>query len=60
MQVLALADLAVAAGAVGLEGAATWVEDFAARPPRAAGVIVKDEGDGGTKAAGFLAERKFI
>ena len=24
------------------------------------GVVVKDEGDGGTKAAGFLAERKFI
>ena len=45
---------------VGLAGAATWVEDFAARPPRAAGVVVKDEGDGGAKAAGFLAERKFI
>ena len=45
---------------MGLAGAATWVEDFAARPPRQAGVIVKDEGDGGTKAAGFLAERKFI
>ena len=41
-------------------GAATWVSDFAARPPRQAGVIVKDDGDGGTKAAGFLAERKFI
>jgi hypothetical protein len=27
---------------------------------RSAGVIVKDEGDGGSKAAGFLAERKFI
>jgi electron transfer flavoprotein beta subunit len=36
------------------------VEDFAARPPRSAGVVVKDEGDGGAKAAGFLAERKFI
>jgi electron transfer flavoprotein beta subunit len=36
------------------------VEDFAARPPRAAGVTVKDEGDGGGKAAAFLAERKFI
>ncbi len=45
---------------MGLAGAATWVEDFAARPPRAAGVVVKDEGDGGVKAAGFLAERKFI
>jgi electron transfer flavoprotein beta subunit len=60
VQVLALADLGVPAGEVGLEQAATWVDDFAARPARTAGVIVKDEGDGGTKAAGFLAERKFI
>jgi electron transfer flavoprotein beta subunit len=60
VQVLTLADLGVPAGEVGLEQAATWVGDFAARPARTAGVIVKDEGDGGTKAAGFLAERKFI
>ena len=60
VQVLTLAELGVAAGAVGLAGAATWVEDFAARPARSAGVIVKDEGDGGVKAAGFLAGRKFI
>jgi len=50
----------VDASAVGLSGAATGVADFAARPPRAAGVIVKDEGDGGVKAAAFLAERKYI
>ena len=60
VQVLSLADLGVDAASVGLAGAATWVEDFAARPPRQAGVVVKDEGDGGSKAAGFLAERKFI
>ena len=60
VQNLALADLGLEAGSVGLANAASWVEDFAARPPRSAGVIVKDEGDGGTKAAGFLAERKFI
>jgi electron transfer flavoprotein beta subunit len=60
VQTLTLADLSVDAGQVGLAGAASWVEDFAARPPRAAGVVVKDEGDGGSKAAGFLAERKFI
>jgi electron transfer flavoprotein beta subunit len=60
VQTLALADLGVDAGSVGLAGAASWVEDFAARPPRQAGVIVKDEGDGGASAAGFLAERKFI
>jgi len=60
VQVLTLAELSVDAGSVGLANAATWVNDFAARPPRAAGVVVKDEGDGGTKTAGFLAERKFI
>jgi electron transfer flavoprotein beta subunit len=57
---LALADLPDAAASAGLANAASRVEDHAARPPRAAGVIVKDEGDGGTKAAGFLAGRKFI
>ena len=60
VQVLTLADLSIGGDPVGLAGAATWVEDFASRPPRQAGVIVKDEGDGGAKAAGFLAERKFI
>jgi len=60
VQTLTLADLSVDASSVGLANAATWVNDFAARPPRQAGQIVKDEGDGGTKAAGFLAERKFI
>jgi len=60
VQVLSLADVPVPADSVGLANAATWVADFASRPPRAAGVTVKDEGDGGSKAAGFLAERKFI
>jgi electron transfer flavoprotein beta subunit len=55
--------LAVAGGdaaAVGLTGSATAVDGFAARPPRQAGTVVKDEGDGGTNVAAFLAERKFI
>jgi electron transfer flavoprotein beta subunit len=60
VQVLTLAELPAVASAVGLAHAATQVADFAARPPRQAGVILKDEGDGGSKAAGFLAERKFI
>ena len=60
VETLALADLGVDAGQVGLANAASWVADFAAKPPRAAGVVVKDEGDGGAKAAAFLAERKFI
>jgi electron transfer flavoprotein beta subunit len=60
VRVLSLAELGVDAGAAGLAGAATRVDDFASRPPRAAGVIVKDDGDGGGKAAAFLAGRKFI
>src|SRR5215470_2754358 len=60
VQTLALADIGLGADAVGLGGSATAVADFAARPPRAAGVIVKDDGDGGVKVAAFLAERKFI
>jgi electron transfer flavoprotein beta subunit len=55
-----LADLGIDASAVGLGNAWTKVEAVAARPPRAVGTIVKDEGDGGAKLAGFLAERKFI
>ena len=34
--------------------------DFAAKPPRQAGQVVKDEGDGGVKLSAFLAEQKFI
>ncbi len=60
VQTLALADLGTGAGAAGLAGSATTVADFAAKPPRAAGQVVKDEGDGGTTVAAFLAERKFI
>ena len=60
VQTLALADLGVDTGAAGLAGSWTSVADFAAKPPRAAGTVVKDEGDGGTTVAAFLAERKFI
>ena len=60
VETLSLADLPVDADAVGLAGSATAVADFAARPPREAGTVVKDEGDGGAKVAAFLAERKFI
>jgi len=55
-----LADLGVDASQVGLEAAWTKVESFAARPPRSQGEIVPDEGDGGSKLAAFLTERKFV
>jgi electron transfer flavoprotein beta subunit len=60
VETLGLADLGIDAGQVGLAAAATEVVSFAARPPRQAGTIVTDEGDGGAKAAEFLAAQKFI
>ena len=60
VETLSLADLELEAAAAGLAGSATEVVSFAARPPRQAGTIVTDEGDGGSKAAEFLAARKFI
>ncbi|MEU4225261.1 electron transfer flavoprotein subunit beta/FixA family protein [Nonomuraea sp. NPDC026600] len=60
VETLAIADAEIAADQVGLGAAWSEVVDFAAAPPRAAGTIVKDEGDGGSKAADFLASKKFI
>ena len=60
MQVMSLADAGIDPSQVGLANAATEVTGFAERPPRQAGTIVKDEGDGGNKAAEFLAVSKFI
>ena len=60
VETFSLADLGVDAGTVGLAGSWTTVEDFAQRPPRSAGTIVTDEGDGGTKLAEFLVAQKFV
>ena len=60
VETLTVADIGIDAGQVGLDGAATAVVSFAKRPPREAGTVVKDEGDGGSKAAEFLAAQKFI
>jgi electron transfer flavoprotein beta subunit len=61
LETWSLADLGVDASEVGLEAAWTAVEDTAARPPRTAGEVVKDEDGSGAKAlADFLASKKFI
>jgi len=60
VRTLSLADAGIDPALVGLANTATAVADFAARPAREAGVIVTDEGEGGARAATFLAERKFI
>jgi len=60
VETLTVADAGLDASRLGLSAAWSSVVDFAARPPKAAGTIVTDEGDGGTKIAGYLAEHKFI
>ncbi|MEU7002058.1 electron transfer flavoprotein subunit beta/FixA family protein [Nonomuraea sp. NPDC046570] len=60
VETLAVGDADIDPAQVGLGAAWSEVVDFAAAPPRAAGTIVKDEGDGGVKAADFLASKKFI
>ncbi|WP_214409528.1 electron transfer flavoprotein subunit beta/FixA family protein [Sphaerisporangium fuscum] len=60
VETLGVADAEIDAAQVGLGGAWSEVTEFASAPPRAAGTIVKDEGDGGVKTADFLASKKFI
>lgn len=55
-----LADLGLDAQKVGLAAAWTKVASFEARPPRAAGQVVPDEGDGGQRLAEYLASQKFV
>jgi electron transfer flavoprotein beta subunit len=48
--------------AVGVSAESAWslVADSAPRPPRAAGIKITDEGNGGNDLVKFLAEKKFI
>src|SRR6059058_5277259 len=57
---LSLGDAGIEADKVGLAGSSTEVAEVTARPPKQAGQIVKDEGDGGSKLAEFLASQKFV
>jgi electron transfer flavoprotein beta subunit len=60
VETLSIADAGLDVSQLGLAAAWTVVEDFAARPPKAAGTIVTDDGDGGIKLADFLSAQKFI
>ena len=57
---LSLADLGVDPAEVGSAAAAVEVLDISPTPPREAGTVVVDEGDGATQVAEFLAARGFI
>jgi len=60
VQTMTMADAGIDPALVGLGGSATEVVEHAQRPPRQAGTVVKDDGDGGVKIAEFLAAQKFI
>jgi electron transfer flavoprotein beta subunit len=60
LQTWSLADLGLSADEVGLSAAWSTVEDITARPPRQAGQIITDEGDGGTKLIEYLAGAKLV
>lgn len=55
-----LADLDIDASQVGLEAAWTQVSAFTTRPPRIAGRIMTDEGEGGRRLAEYLASETFV
>jgi electron transfer flavoprotein beta subunit len=57
---LSAADLGLDSAGLGLANATSEVLDFTLRPPRQAGQVVRDEGDGGLKLAEFLAAQKFV
>jgi electron transfer flavoprotein beta subunit len=57
---LAVGDLGVDAGSVGLGAAWSTVLEAAPKPPRTAGEKVEDSGDGGVKVAEYLVGQKLI
>ena len=58
---LGAGDAGIDGAQIGLSAAWSGVNDFAVRPPKAAGTVVTDEaGDGGVKIAEFLSAQKFI
>ena len=60
IEVKSLGDIGLDPGEVGLANSWTRVMSFENAPMRAAGQIVKDEGDGGMKIAEFLESKKLI
>jgi electron transfer flavoprotein beta subunit len=55
-----LADIGVEAGEVGLDAAWSRALDAQARPPKQAGTVVTDEGDGAEKLVEFLASARLV
>jgi electron transfer flavoprotein beta subunit len=60
VETLTVAEAGLDPARVGASASWSAVVDFAARPAKAAGTVVSDEGDGGVKIAEFLSGQKFI
>jgi electron transfer flavoprotein beta subunit len=60
VQTWSLADLGVDPAGVGLAASWSAVDAVSARPPRQAGQVVTDDGDGGRKLVEFLAGAKLV
>jgi electron transfer flavoprotein beta subunit len=58
--VMSLADIGVDPSAVGAGAAKSVTQSANVRPPKQAGIVITDEGDGAAKIADFLASAKFI
>lgn len=57
---LSLSDIGVDPANVGLANATTSVSASTPKPPKSAGEIITDEGDGGKKLVEFLSAQKFV
>ena len=55
-----LAEIGVDPSNVGLANAATSVSSSTPKPPKSAGEIITDEGDGGTKLVEYLVAQKLV
>ncbi|MEI6406126.1 MAG: electron transfer flavoprotein subunit beta/FixA family protein [Actinomycetes bacterium] len=60
IEVKSLSDLGIDPDTVGMSAAWSEVKDAQARPPRAAGVKVVDDGNGGNALVDFLVEKRVI
>jgi electron transfer flavoprotein beta subunit len=60
VETFSVRDLGLENAMVGAGAAWSVVADFADRPPKAAGVVVTDDGAGGTAIADYLTTAKFI
>ena len=60
VEIFSVTDLGLDNALVGTGAAWSVVADFADRPPKAAGVVVTDDGAGGTAIADYLTSAKFI